>query len=181
MKRIACLALILVGCSGDGDTASRTGEATDRGADALPKAVVDTRLKGTALDDVDFAADLTVDLESMSLQKSGLYVQVLRAGEGPKAAPGDRMGVHYTVWISDGTKLDSSFDHSPPQPYDLVLGDTPLIGGWNEGVNGMRLGERRRLVVPYQLAYGAEGRPGVPGYSTLVFEVELATHTPAGE
>ena len=61
----------------------------------------------------------------------------------------------------------------------MVLGRTQLIDGWTEGVTGMRLGEKRRLVVPYQLAYGAAGRPGVPPNSNLVFEVELAEHTPA--
>ena len=120
-------------------------------------------------------------LEAMSRQESGLYIQVLQEGEGPQAAPGDGMGVHYTVWTTDGSKLDSSFDHEPPAPYGIVLRQTPLIEGWNEGVTGMRLGEKRRLVVPYQLGYGESGRPGVPGYATLVFEVELAEHTPAGQ
>ncbi len=178
MKRLFWLPLILVGCTGNGDPAPQDGEAAD--AVSIPD-VVDTRLRGGDLTEVEFASTLGVNLESMSLQESGLYIQVLREGEGPRAVPGDRMGVHYTVWISDGSKLDSSFDHQPPEPYPTVLGQTPLIDGWTEGVTGMRLGEKRRLVVPHQLGYGERGRPGVPGYSTLVFEVELATHTPAGD
>jgi len=176
MKRIALLVLLLSGCAGNGDTAAQT----DTAADGTPQVSATTpQSDGYAPTDVTYAAALGVDLEAMSLQESGLYIQVLREGEGPQAVPGDRMGVHYTVSFADGTKLDSSFDHSPPAPYDLVLGQTPLIDGWNEGVTGMRLGEKRLLVVPYQLGYGAGGRPGVPGYSTLVFEVELATHSPA--
>jgi FKBP-type peptidyl-prolyl cis-trans isomerase len=129
---------------------------------------------------VEFAPELAVDLDAMTLSETGLYVQVLEEGDGPQAVPGDQLGVHYTVWLSDGSKLDSSFDKTPPAPYDLILGRTPLIAGWNEGVTGMRLGEKRRLVVPYQLGYRAEGRPpAIPGYSTLVFEVELAAHEPA--
>jgi peptidylprolyl isomerase len=90
------------------------------------------------------------------------------------------MGVDYTVWLSDGSKLDSSFDHQPPGPLAMTLGRTRLIDGWTEGVTGMRVGERRRLVVPYELAYGAAGRPPqVPPHSTLIFEVELTEHTPA--
>lgn len=137
---------------------------------------------GLAPSEVPFAAELAVDLESMSLQESGLYIQVLEEGEGPAAAPGDGLGVNYTVWLSDGSKLDSSYDHQPPEPLSMVLGRTQLIDGWTEGVTGMRLGEKRRLVVPYQLAYGAAGRPPqLPPFSNLVFEVELAEHTPADE
>jgi FKBP-type peptidyl-prolyl cis-trans isomerase len=175
MKRMAWLALLLTGCAGTGDTTNQVD------ADPAPVAevVVAQQTDGYAPTDVTYAAALAVDLESMSQQESGLYVQVLWEGEGLQAAPGDQMGVHYTVWLTDGSKLDSSFDHQPPEPYGIVLRETPLIEGWNEGVTGMRLGEKRRLVVPYQLAYGANGRPGVPGYATLIFEVELATHTPA--
>ena len=177
MKRIALLALLLSGCAGNGDTPAQT----DAGADVTPQVSATTpRSDGYAPTDMAYAPDLGVDLEAMSLQESGLYIQVLREGQGPQAVRGDRMGIHYTVSFTDGTKLDSSFDHAPPAPLDLVLGRTSLIDGWNEGVTGMRLGEKRLLVVPYQLGYGARGRPPqVPGYSTLVFEVELATHTPA--
>lgn len=177
MKRTALLLLLLTGCAGNGDTADQID------ADVAPVAEVaaSQTTDGYAPTDIAYAEALAVDLESMSQQESGLYVQVLQEGEGPQAAPGDQMGVHYTVWTTDGSKLDSSFDHQPPAPYAIVLRETPLIEGWNEGVTGMRLGEKRRLVVPYQLGYGESGRPGVPGYATLVFEVELAEHTPAGQ
>jgi FKBP-type peptidyl-prolyl cis-trans isomerase len=131
--------------------------------------------------DIPFAASLQVDLTAMEKRESGLYVQVLEEGEGAPAAAGDQMGVHYTVWLPDGSKLDSSFDRSPPEPLPMVLNETALIAGWTEGVTGMRLGEKRRLVVPYDLAYGAAGRPPqVPPYTALVFELELAQHTPGG-
>jgi FKBP-type peptidyl-prolyl cis-trans isomerase FkpA len=175
MKRIAPLAVLLTACAGTADTSAQSDAAAPQEAPAIenPQAV------GLAPSDVTFAAELAVDLESMSLQESGLYIQVLEEGDGPAAAPGDGLGVDYTVWLSDGSKLDSSFDHQPPAPLPMVLGRTQLIDGWTEGVTGMRLGEKRRLVVPYQLAYGAAGRAGVPPYSNLVFEVELAEHTPA--
>jgi FKBP-type peptidyl-prolyl cis-trans isomerase len=177
MKRIALITLLLAGCTGG--TAAQTDEAVDQTPEAtIVKTPQET---GRAPTDVKFASQLAVDLQAMSLQESGLYIQVLREGEGPQAAPGDELGVHYTVWVSDGSKLDSSFDHQPPVPLSMVLGRTRLIDGWTEGVTGMRLGEKRRLVVPYQLGYGANGRPPqLPGYATLVFEVELASHTPAG-
>ncbi len=131
--------------------------------------------------DISFASELGVDLAKMELQESGLYIQVLKEGRGPQAARGDRMWINYTVWFPDGSKLDSSLDHRPPTPYEMVLGRTRLIDGWNEGVTGMRRGESRLLVVPYHLAYGERGRPPeVPPYMALVFEVELAEHVPAG-
>lgn len=179
MKRFALLALVLAGCAGNGDTSAQANAT----AEVTPEAesVGTPQTDGYAPTDVTFAPDLAVDLDAMSLQESGLYVQVLREGEGPQAVAGDQMGIHYTVWLTDGSKLDSSYDHQPPGPYPTVLGVTPLIDGWSEGVTGMRQGEKRRLVVPYQLGYGPNGRPGVPGYATLVFEVELTEHAPAAD
>ncbi|MCE2531242.1 MAG: FKBP-type peptidyl-prolyl cis-trans isomerase [Acidimicrobiia bacterium] len=117
----------------------------------------------------------------MEETESGLFIQVLREGSGPPAGYGDEMGVHYTVWLPNGSKVDSSHDHNPPEPLDMVLGATSLIDGWVEGVTGMRMGERRKLVLPFHLAYGPAGRSGIPPYSPLVFEVELAEHIPTGE
>ena len=136
----------------------------------------------TQLDVVEEAPAPDVIFDEMELLESGLYIQVLQTGSGPGAGHGDEMEVHYTVWLPNGSKLDSSYDHSPPDPLPMVLGITGLIDGWVEGVTGMRVGERRKLVLPYDLAYGAAGRPGgVPPYTPLTFIVELAEHIPAGE
>jgi peptidylprolyl isomerase len=180
MRRTALTLLVLAACSPEA-APDRPETASDAASEA-PAATTPLSEARLATDprELAFAAELAVDLDAMELRPSGLYVQVLREGEGPAAALGDRMGVAYTVWLPDGRKLDSSFDHTPPAPYSLVLGQTPLIDGWVEGVTGMRRGEKRRLVVPYDLAYGAAGRPpAIPAYSTLVFEVELAEHEPA--
>jgi FKBP-type peptidyl-prolyl cis-trans isomerase len=177
MRRIALLTLLLAGCSGEPPRADTELES-EREA---PAPVEESEVRAepaTDPRDVAFAPELQVDLDAMEKQESGLYILVLAEGEGPAAAPGDAMGVDYTVWLPDGSVLDSSFDHTPPAPLPMVLNETRLIAGWTEGVTGMRLGEKRRLVVPYDLAYGAAGRPGVPPYTTLIFEVELATHTP---
>ncbi len=180
MKRIALLAVLLTACAENTETNARTAE----GGGELEKTPAQQTHQTTRLapDEVTYAPELGVDLEAMTLRESGLYVQVLEEGEGPEAAPGDILGVDYTVWLSDGARLDSSFDHEPAEPLTMVLGRTRLIDGWTEGVTGMRLGEKRRLVVPYQLAYGERGRPPqLPPYSTLVFELELAEHSPDAE
>lgn len=180
MPRIAlpALALVLAACGGE-------APETEAGRDPAPD---DPETSAAAAGEADgptdptdlaYAPALGVDLGAMERRDSGLYVQVLEEGEGEPAEPGDSMAVHYTVWFPDGRKLDSSRDHRPPEPLPMVLGQTALIEGWTQGVTGMRLGERRRLVVPYDLAYGASGRPPqVPPYATLVFEVELAGHRP---
>lgn len=170
----ALLATFLAACGGEDAPADEPPE--EAGAAAEPSGP-----EGTARDprDIAFAPSLDVDLDAMERRASGLYVQVLGEGDGARAAPGDSLHVHYTVWFPDGRKLDSSFDHQPPEPLGMVLGETSLIEGWTEGVTGMRPGERRRLIVPYDLGYGAAGRPPqVPPYATLVFEVE---RVPAGE
>lgn len=103
---------------------------------------------------------------------SGLVYEDLVVGNGKMADPGLSVAVHYTGWLADGTKIDSSLDSG--QPYSFTLGQSAVIDGWHQGIKGMRIGGKRRLTIPPDLAYGAEGRPPrVPPNSTLVFEIEL--------
>jgi FKBP-type peptidyl-prolyl cis-trans isomerase FkpA len=103
---------------------------------------------------------------------SGLKYEDLAPGDGPVAAPGHKVKVHYTGWLTDGSKFDSSLDRN--QPFSFSLGKGMVIRGWDEGVAGMQVGGRRRLTIPPQLGYGAQGAGGViPPNATLVFEVEL--------
>ncbi len=95
-----------------------------------------------------------------------------KAGAGPRAATGDTVTVHYLGTFQDGTKFDSSVDRN--EPFTFVLGRGQVIRGWDEGILGMQVGERRKLVVPPTLAYGREGRPpAIPPEATLVFRVDL--------
>lgn len=103
---------------------------------------------------------------------SGLQYQDLVVGDGAQAAAGDQVSVHYTGWLEDGTKFDSSLDRN--QPFDFNLGQGMVIPGWDEGVAGMREGGKRKLVIPPDLAYGPSGfPPTIPPNATLTFEVEL--------
>ena len=103
---------------------------------------------------------------------SGLKVEDLVEGDGAVAAAGQQVVVHYTGWLTDGRKFDSSHDRA--EPFDFALGRGHVIRGWDEGVAGMKVGGRRRLTIPPQLGYGARGAGGViPPNATLVFEVEL--------
>lgn len=174
---LALASLVFAGCADAPDTGA--GDETGAPDTAAARPATPTTEPITDVREVSWAPELEVDLENMERRPSGLYVQVLAEGSGPPATEGDSMGVHYTVWLPDGSTLDASRAHEPPEPLPMVLGETQLIDGWVEGVTGMRLGERRRLVVPYDLAYGARGRPGVPPYTPLLFELELAEHRPA--
>ena len=99
------------------------------------------------------------------------YVDVA-AGTGAEAAPGKVYVVHYTGWLRDGTKFDSSRDRDTP--FRFEQGKRRVIPGWDAGFEGMRVGGKRRLFVPYQLAYGVLGRaPRIPPRAELVFDVEL--------
>jgi peptidylprolyl isomerase len=103
---------------------------------------------------------------------SGLQYEDLEAGEGDSAAPGMLATVHYTGWLEDGTKFDSSLDSG--QPFSFTLGAGDVIQGWDEGLIGMKVGGKRRLVIPSNLAYGTSGAGNViPPNATLIFEVEL--------
>jgi FKBP-type peptidyl-prolyl cis-trans isomerase FkpA len=103
---------------------------------------------------------------------SGLRYTDLVVGEGETAAAGRTVNVHYTGWLTDGTKFDSSVDRNTP--FSFPLGGGRVIRGWDEGVQGMRVGGRRKLTIPPHLGYGPRGAGGViPPNATLVFEVEL--------
>jgi len=110
--------------------------------------------------------------ESSEKTPTGLQIEDLIEGEGATAAAGDAVRVHYTGWLTDGTRFDSSKDRG--DPFTFQLGGGMVIRGWDEGVAGMRVGGSRKLTIPPELGYGAAGAGGViPPNATLVFEVEL--------
>ena len=103
---------------------------------------------------------------------SGLIIEDLVVGDGAEAAAGQHVTVHYTGWLNDGRKFDSSKDRN--DPFAFALGARQVIAGWDEGVQGMKIGGSRKLTIPPDLGYGARGAGGViPPNATLVFEVEL--------
>jgi FKBP-type peptidyl-prolyl cis-trans isomerase len=103
---------------------------------------------------------------------TGLLIEEVVAGNGALATSGQRVTVHYTGWLTDGTKFDSSKDRG--DPFVFPLGGGQVIKGWDEGVQGMKVGGTRKLTIPPALGYGARGAGGViPPNAILVFEVEL--------
>jgi FKBP-type peptidyl-prolyl cis-trans isomerase len=109
---------------------------------------------------------------SSNITASGLLIEEVVTGAGAEAAAGDKVTVHYTGWLTDGKKFDSSKDRD--DPFVFALGAGRVIKGWDEGVQGMKVGGTRKLTIPPALAYGTRGAGGViPPDATLVFEVEL--------
>ncbi len=112
-----------------------------------------------------------VDAEMVTTQ-SGLQYQDTLVGTGATAKSGDTVSVHYTGTLTDGSKFNSSLDRN--MPFEFTLGARRVIAGWDEGVVGMKVGGKRKLVVPPDLGYGPAGYPPViPANATLIFEIEL--------
>ena len=140
---LAFFALILSACGGSGDA------------------------KGDAA-----STEFAIDSSAMTRTASGLQYQDVAAGDGAEARDGQVAVVHYTGWLTDGTKFDSSRDRGAP--FSFPIGAGQVIPGWDEGVAGMKVGGRRKLVIPANLGYGDMGAPPViPPGATLVFDVEL--------
>jgi FKBP-type peptidyl-prolyl cis-trans isomerase len=104
---------------------------------------------------------------------SGLVYWDIRVGNGEVAKEGSHVRVHYTGWLTNGKKFDSSVDAG--KPFDFTIGNGEVIKGWEEGVAGMKVGGKRQLRIPPALGYGAEGTPGgpIPPNATLIFDVQL--------
>ena len=110
--------------------------------------------------------------ETYTTNPSGLKYLDIETGTGEAARPGQKAKVHYTGWLTNGQKFDSSVDRL--EPFEFRLGAGQVIKGWDEGVAGMKVGGKRKLVIPPAMGYGARGAGGViPPNAELIFEVEL--------
>ena len=117
-------------------------------------------------------ADTQAPADSTGTEVTELIIEDLTVGEGAEATDGSLAVVHYTGWLTDGTEFDSSKNYG--KPFEFTVGAREVIAGWDQGVKGMKVGGVRKLTIPAELGYGAQGAGGViPPNATLIFEVEL--------
>jgi FKBP-type peptidyl-prolyl cis-trans isomerase FkpA len=120
---------------------------------------------------VTYAPALGVDLGAMTRTASGLYLQDQQVGTGAEATSGRYVEVHYSGWLPNGDLFDTSRDTN--KPIAFTLGQGRVIQGWEEGLVGMKVGGKRRLIIPPALGYGDRDLGDIPPNSVLVFDVEL--------
>jgi len=162
------LTVPLVACGGGGGEASPT--PTKPTAQATQAQASPTSTKPTAPATQAQGGPPAVS-GTPTVTDTGLQIIDIKVGTGASPLTGQTVEVHYTGWLADGTKFDSSRDRG--QTFSFVLGGQ-VIKGWNEGVASMKVGGQRRLIIPPELGYGASGRPPViPANAQLIFDVEL--------
>ena len=160
------LASFLVGLA-----AACGGPEAEQPAPEPEMTAVATESPVTVAMDLEFASALGIDLEDMTRLPSGLYYQDLEEGNGLGARDGHVLNVYYTGSLTTGEVFDSNTEG---EGYSFQLGRRQVILGWEQGIQGMRIGGKRLLVIPPSLAYGQRGfPPRIPPSATLVFEVEL--------
>lgn len=103
--------------------------------------------------------------------KDKLKIEDIKEGEGAEVKEGDTVVIHYKGYLEDGTQFDSSYDRK--EPFETPIGVGYVIKGWDMGVPGMKVGGKRKLTIPYELGYGKYGTGSIPGFATLIFELEL--------
>lgn len=117
-------------------------------------------------------SEMAGDLEAGISTEDDLKIEVMQQGEGREVKNGDNLTVHYSGYLEDGTKFDSSLDNGAPLTFQI--GQGRVIQGWERGLLGMKVGEKRKITIPPELAYGSSGVGNViPPNATLIFEVEL--------
>jgi len=117
------------------------------------------------------APPLVEEEEGQVMQEEKLVTEDIEEGTGDAVESGDTVVIHYTGTLKDGTKFDSSLDRG--EPFETQIGVGQVIEGWDEGVVGMKVGGKRKLIIPPSMGYGTQGVPGIPPNSTLIFDVEL--------
>ena len=164
------LALVVCGCKAQQpETATPPTETVAPDAEST-----ESESPGAAkeADPLDAARKLGTPTENeVVAMDSGLEYIDVKVGEGAEAEAGQTVSVHYTGWLVNGTKFDSSVDRG--QPFEFPLGGGRVIKGWDEGVAGMKIGGVRKLIIPSDMGYGSRDAGPIPPDSTLLFEVEL--------
>jgi len=157
--------LVLLACTPD--ETPRAGPPPPQGVEFPPEMAEPALLT--------YHPDLHVDITEMRVRPSGLWLQDLVPSEGDTATRGSMVLVRYTGWLHDGTLFESNAD---TDPFEFRLGAGEMLEGWDEGIVGMRRGGKRKLILPYQLAYGEAGEGEVPPFATLVYDIELIDFRP---
>ena len=175
---VACCAVLLVAqfSNNEGAIAGKVSDAP-AGTEQVETVQTETLVAQSAGDLMDDSGEEAMAGDAASAENvvttdSGLQYVVIEEGDGASPQTGQRVFVHYVGTLEDGTKFDSSRDRG--RPFDFTIGQGQVIKGWDEGVGDMKVGDRRKLIIPPELGYGARGAGGViPPNATLIFDVEL--------
>jgi FKBP-type peptidyl-prolyl cis-trans isomerase len=165
---LALGALMVLGASGCRESSEKTGTMTEQSTSASVTPAPSTAPATTPAAPALPGLPGTGKVHKLA---SGLQYDDLVVGSGKMAEAGMNVSIHYTGYLLDGTKFDSSVDRGEPLKFQVASGQ--MIQGFDEGVRGMRIGGKRKILVPWQMAYGEAGRPPIPPKADLVFDLEL--------